>query len=263
MQIGRWMIFLILAGVLIHPRFAYAQDSLPPEDLAKILRTLTLAYFPTPLLEKTDHWGHTKEVVVGIDWVGSGIRRKPQVRKAPRNDGVWRRLEVFADRPEQNLVLAVHGVEVPQAGKLRFETFVGLPVLLRYYQQNWRSGIRTLSTETRARCWVALKLQCEATTNLVPTKGLFPDLSFRLKVMTAELFYDRLVVEHTLGLGGDAARLIGDTVLDLLRQWKPSLERELLAKANAAIVKAGDTQEVRLSLTRLIQGQNPVSKPGK
>jgi hypothetical protein len=34
------------------------------------------------------------------------------------------------------------------------------------------------------------------------------------------------------------------------------MERDLLAKANAAIVKAGDTKEVRVSLSKLLEKKN-------
>jgi hypothetical protein len=35
-----------------------------------------------------------------------------------------------------------------------------------------------------------------------------------------------------------------------MHQWHPSFERDLLAKADAAIVKAGDTKEIRIGLSR-------------
>jgi hypothetical protein len=37
-------------------------------------------------------------------------------------------------------------------------------------------------------------------------------------------------------------------VMKLVKQVKPSLERRLLDKANAAIIKAGDSKEVRIGL---------------
>ena len=33
--------------------------------------------------------------------------------------------------------------------------------------------------------------------------------------------------------------------MTLMKQWRPSIERDLLAKANAAIVKTADTREIR------------------
>ena len=38
-----------------------------------------------------------------------------------------------------------------------------------------------------------------------------------------------------------------------LTQWRPSVEKDALAKANAAIVKAGQHKEVRLSLAKLFK----------
>jgi hypothetical protein len=43
-------------------------------------------------------------------------------------------------------------------------------------------------------------------------------------------------------------------------QWRPSLERDLLEKANAAIVKAGENKEVRLSLAKLFKASKQDGK---
>ena len=41
--------------------------------------------------------------------------------------------------------------------------------------------------------------------------------------------------------GGDAAKLVGKAAHRALKQWRPNLERDLLAKASDAVVKAADT----------------------
>jgi len=51
-------------------------------------------------------------------------------------------------------------------------------------------------------------------------------------------------------LGGDAARLLGDTLQKALRH---SLEKRVLPKANMAIVKVADTKEVCLSLASVLK----------
>jgi hypothetical protein len=80
--------------------------------------------------------------------------------------------------------------------------------------------------------------------------------------MQAQVSYDNLVVEHIAGIGGEAAKLIGDGLKGGLHQWRPSLEKELLAKADAAIVKAADTKEVRVSLSQLFSGKKRLSLKG-
>jgi hypothetical protein len=62
--------------------------------------------------------------------------------------------------------------------------------------------------------------------------------------------YDHFVTEHIAGLGGDAAKLLGDALQKILR---PALEKKLLPKASAAIVKAADTKELRVSLGSLVK----------
>ena len=83
--------------------------------------------------------------------------------------------------------------------------------------------------------------------------GLVPDVVVQLRLTESALSYDNLVFEHVAGVGGEMATLLGDAVHSGLRQWHPSLERALLTKADAALVKAGDTGEVRLSLLGLFK----------
>src|SRR5205085_2469644 len=124
-----------------------------------------------------------------------------------------------------------------------------------FEQQLWKGGVRLYSGETRGRCRATVRLACEATTRLDRKPGaILPDAVVRVRVTGARLFYDDLVVEHALGVGGDAAKAIGEAAHRLLTRFKPSLERDLLAKADAAIVRAGDTKEVRVEFERLLKG---------
>ena len=72
-----------------------------------------------------------------------------------------------------------------------------------------------------------------------------------MRVTRADAGYDNLVVEHINGIGGSAARLMGEALRGGLKQFKPSIERDLLARVDAAIVRAADTREVRIGLSRL------------
>ena len=100
-----------------------------------------------------------------------------------------------------------------------------------------------------------LTLDCEALTKFEKGKKILPDAVFRLRVVKSDLGYDNLVVEHTAGVGGEAAKVLGDAVIGGMRQWKPSLERNLRDRANAAIVKAADTKEVRVNLLDLFSSK--------
>jgi hypothetical protein len=102
-----------------------------------------------------------------------------------------------------------------------------------------------------------LTLDCEAQTHIEKGASWLPDAVFRLRVLKSDFRYDNLVVEHTAGVSGEAAKVLGDAVISGMHRWKPSLERNLVAKANAAIVKAGDTKEVRVSLMDMMGGKKP------
>jgi hypothetical protein len=96
-------------------------------------------------------------------------------------------------------------------------------------------------------------LACEIAFRIESSDLLLPAAVVRLRVVQANTSYDRLVVEHINGIGGEAAELIGDALHGGLNRWHPSLERDLLAKANAAIEKSADTKEVRVSLEALLK----------
>jgi hypothetical protein len=102
---------------------------------------------------------------------------------------------------------------------------------------------------------VKLTLCCEATAKLEPGGSVLPDAVFRLRVLAADLRYDNFVTEHAAGVGGEAAKLLGEAVKDGIEQLHPSLERHLLEKADAALVKAGDTKEVRVSVMKLLKAK--------
>jgi hypothetical protein len=81
-----------------------------------------------------------------------------------------------------------------------------------------------------------------------------------MRVTEAQLFYEDLKINHTAGIGGDGARILGEAIIDSVKRFKPDLERELLDKANAAIVRAADTKEVRISVESLFKGESMVGR---
>ena len=225
------------------------------EALAKSLRDLLLKNLPDPIVESSQGWGNQKDGVVGVKFHKDGAALRTEPIRGKLNDGTWRKVSVRAADPARSLAVAIKDAEFPAPGKAAFTALLGLDCDLKFQQQLWRNGTRLYSGETRARCRAALALKCEVTTRTEPKPGSFiPDVVFRVRVTDAQLFYDNLVVEHTAGVGGDAARLLGDALIHTVKQAKPQLERDLLAKANAAIVKAADTKEVRVSLGNLLSG---------
>jgi hypothetical protein len=222
--------------------------------LEKTIRDLLLKNLPDPIVQSAPGWGHQKEVIVAG-------RLKGEPLKEPRNDGTWRRVSVRGRNPEQSLVVGITDAVYPERGRATFTAMIGLDCDLKFEQQVWEHGHRLYSGETRGRCHAALLLKCEVTSRTEAKKGsLFPEVVFRVRATDAQVFYQDLVIEHTAGIGGDGARLLGDAAIYTVRQVKPELERDLLAKANAAIVKAADTKEVRVSFDALLKGK--VAVPG-
>jgi hypothetical protein len=229
------------------PPSAGADETLDP--LAAALKPLLIEALPEVLYEKSTNWGHQETAANGVRWKGL----RPEVVKAPKNDGIWRRVRITTQELPRTLTLSATDFREVDAERQTFKVFLAFQAGVEYEQQNWDLGLRLWSGSVRARLQLKIALDCENILRVEEGKGLLPDITFRLRVTQAEVTYDNLVVEHLAGVGGSAARLTGEALRSSLKQWKPSLERDLLARANTAIVKAADTREVRIGLGGLVK----------
>ena len=258
-RITIFTLLLMLAGtpcVSAKPD-APAMVPVEAEHLTQLLRGLLLANIPTPMAETAHDWGKQRDVLVGMKW----HKLKPEPNRAMRNDGHWQKVRIEAINPNETLALGIRNITSPEPGKTTFEAFIGMNVRMFYDQQLWKSGVRIYSGETRARCWVALRVICELTSRLEKQPGqILPVAVLRVRVTEADLHYTNLVVEHTAGLDGIAAKAVGDMLHKFISKVKPHLERDLLDKANAAIIKSADTKEIRVELDKLLRGKIPVVK---
>jgi hypothetical protein len=229
-----------------------------PDELAGDLRGLLLKHLPNPLYETSRDWGRQADArrlqirgrMRGID---------ADVVHEPKNDGLWQKLRVDALNPKESLVLDLRNVATKEPGKITFQVFVALDTHFEYQRQRWLSGVKLFDAKARARARVKVTLDCEATARI--ENGLIlPELVVQLKVTKADLRYDNLKFEHIAGIGGEAAQTIGELAHGAVTQWRPSVERDLLEKANAAIVKAGENKEVRLSLAKLFKASKQDGK---
>jgi hypothetical protein len=247
----RRLILVVVASVSLSPTAAlYAQDPTGP-DLAGSLRAFLLPQIPNPLYEKRDNWNHTIEVVSRIGWQGQGLDSKPKIVKSPKNHGIWKHVTISSPNAVQALQVSIANVQQVEPGRTTFDVTLVLPADVEYEQQDWERGIKLFSGRVRARLRVSLNLTCELTTRLEPTKRLLPDVVLRLRVLRSTTAYDQLVVEHLPGIGGQAAKILGDVIIESMKKWHPGLERNLLDRLNAAIVKAGDSKDIRVGLAGL------------
>jgi hypothetical protein len=228
------------------------------DELAGDLRGLLLKNLPQPLYEASNNWGHQAEVK-RLRFRGRFRDIDAEMTHPLRNDGVWKKIRVEAVNPAETLVFDLRNLTYPEPGKLTFQVFVALDASVNYHHQRWESGLKLIDAEARAKARVKITLDCEAVSR-VETDNFLPELVVQLRVTKADLRYDNLKFEHIAGIGGEAAQLIGELAHAAVNQWRPSLERDLLARANAAIVKAGEQKEVRLSLAKLFKTPKTVGK---
>jgi hypothetical protein len=252
---NRFLLASFVGLTISMPATASPGDVPTSDELATILRGLLVTALPDPLFQQNMDWGKQRKVANGITWKKDGLLLKPVKQEKLKNDGVWRRIKAEAINPDKSLTLTVSNVQKPEKGKLTFDVEITVQTRITFEQQVWKSGVRIYSGETRARCRPILKLKCESTTRTIKNGSIFPDVVFRMRVVDAKLTYDQLKVEHTAGVGGDAAKLLGEAMIETVKQVQPSAERKMLEKANKAIVKAADTKEVKLGLGKLLGGK--------
>ena len=228
------------------------------QALTPLIRQLLLQSMPQPLGASPGNWGQQRDVLVGVKW----HRLKPEPMKSPRNDGHWQRVRVESIEPAETFGFGLANLHSPEPQRTTFEATLGLNVRVVHEQQLWKSGVRLYSGETRARAYVAVKVNCEMTTRFEQPAGhLLPTAVVRLRVTEADLHYKDLVCEHIVGLDGQPAKVVGDMVLKSLRQVKPGWDAGAKDRANAAIVRAADTREVRLELGKLFPGRASILAP--
>jgi hypothetical protein len=257
----RFIVGLALGGVLAVDLRAQT----PPageaslQALADGLRPFLIEAVPSPLFEKSYNWGKQSMSFHGIKWRGL----EPRVVKAPRNDGTWRKVKVTAWNLPHFLTLKAYDLQQVDAERQTFKVYLSFRAIVDYEQQNWESGVRLYSGSVKANLRLHALLECENHMRFENGKSLLPDVVMRMRVVKATVKYDDLNVDHIAGLGGSAARVLGDAVHDVVKTIRPSLEESMLARANAAIVKAADTREVRISLGKLTSSRPKSPAPKK
>ena len=237
---------------------ALKTDPAEAAALTKVLRDLAKKHLPDPLSKSSQNWGKQTAVTV-IRRYREGVRVYSEAVQELRNDGHWRRTTIRLPEPDK-LAIAVTELTHPEPGKmLATVALVAERVDLRFEQQIWRKGLRLYSGESRAHCKGGLLIKAEVVSKTEFKKGsFFPEVSLKLRVTDADLYYEDLVVDHTAGLDGDAAKGLGNLLIDVVKAVKPDVEKELREKAEAAIVKAVGIREFRLALDDLLK-----SKPKK
>jgi hypothetical protein len=231
------------------------------DALSGTLRGILVRSLPDPLYEASPGWGTTKYVARGVEWKGQGLHVHPEVQRSFKNDGTWQKVRFTADRPADTLILDLRNPQFPEPGRLTFDIFLCFDAHIDYTRQEWDAGRKLYDGSLRARLRVKANLSCEVTTRLEPGGGLLPDAVFRMRLTRADVSYDNFVAEHVAGVGGELAKVIGDALRGGLKQWRPSLERELLQRADAALLKAGETREVRVNLASIFTKKDKLA-PG-
>jgi hypothetical protein len=229
--------------------------------LSKTLRTLALANLPNPLVKADDGWGKQKEFVVGAVMLRNSKKFGPEAPRQLVNDGLWRRITVQPRNPADTLGVGITELVRADANTALLTIDTEMEIDFRVEHQLWKRGHQLYSGETRGHCKAGLRLKAEVMTKTEKVPGsFFPNVTLIIKVTDAKLFHDKIVIDHTAGLDGEDAQKAGEFVLDLVKTLKPDLEKQLLDKANAAIIKAVGSKEIKLQLDKILGSSAPAAK---
>ena len=210
---------------------AAAEPASSASPLAGPLRELLVRNLPSPLYEGSWGWGRTARVTTGIKWTGSGLHTHAHAKKDEKNDGTWRKVRITAENVPSGLVLELRNIQHPEPGRTTFEVFLALNARVDFEQQKWKAGVRLYSGSVRARLRIQLALDCELISRLEWQSQLSPDAVFRLHVERSHLTYRDLVVEHIAGVGGDAARLLGEALTARHPSLAPFVGAEVIGQS--------------------------------
>ena len=217
---------------------AYVASAKELQDLSLRLRALILENVPVPLHESSPGWGQTTAVLKRGQW-------------ETKNHGKWRKVLVTANDLPQTLQFEVRRLQKPTPKNSTFDLYMAFDTRVQIHSETWRKGLRLIEGDIRARLRIMVTLSCEVHLETKATRYLLPEILFRLKVKQANVDYENLVLEHVYGLGGEGAKLIGDIAQDIVKQFKPSLEKRLLERLEKSLVKALDNKSVKVSVGKL------------
>jgi hypothetical protein len=213
-------------------------------SLSSVLKNIVLQQLPaSPSFQTAHNWGHQAMVPTL-----QGLK----IVHVLKNHGNWQILHAAVPDLTHNLEFRLHDLKIHDAERLTFWVYLSAPTKFDFHEQVWQNGLRILNATGRGRLriWADIKLE---TLIKIDTKGSFlPDLAITFKAVDARVNYDNLVMENINGIGGDAARITGDVVHHALHRWKPSMERHVLERAREAVLKAGQSREVHVSLAKLL-----------
>lgn len=244
-------LFALLALLAAPPAFA-ADPPFDTKALAAALRPMLLAALPAPLAVAPMNWGEQREVTIGVKWEKERVLFKPVPMRAVRNDGHWQKVTLTALDPAKSLTLSLHDARTT-GDTTTLRAAIGLDVRAVYEQQMWAMGKRVYAGETHVRFRATLDLTCELTVRAtLPPGALLPTLDLRAKATGAKVGYSDFVCEHTLAMNGKPAEVLGKAAFEVVKKVAPQVEKDLLAKADAAVLKAAAAKDVRVEFDKLL-----------
>lgn len=204
---------------------------------------------PDPLVTDSQDWGKQEEHTVIV----FGKRGKPMLTNQLVNSGFWRRMTVRSqDKDSLDITIIDVKKKDGEISKYVLTSEVGVDCVIELEAQDWLRGVKVIGGKAEATCRARLTIECEIT--LLPVFKLPPTIKVTSpKVTDTKLTYENLKPKKLgpVPFIGRPGEYFADKLVAAVKKVKPSLESELLDKANAAtrekvkplVVKAIDNVE--------------------
>ncbi len=189
--------------------------------------------------------GELINALTGVSYSGSdnwGNQIKTPFGK--KNHGTWTRYDGAPSNLNETIVFTVSNAKVKKT-TLTFDVFVKVQVRVNAEVRIYNRGVRLLEVsgsgrqDVEGRFSFAITRTSRTALNLTTTRS-----DVQLK---------RLELDRIGHLGGEAARLVGDTITGAVRKWKPNIIQDVQSRANDSVVNTvqGDVDVKKLVLKAL------------
>src|SRR5262249_55047440 len=153
---------------------AESTPAAPNPTLDAFVKRLVIEHAPR-VVEKSDGWGRTKQIVSGLDVRLEGGELRTHRRHKPVNDGTWKWYRCELADPERDLEIQITPRSDAGDGAKQFDVSITARVNVQARWQKWESGVRLASVSAEAKALVRLDFGCRVKLEL-DTAKFPPDL---------------------------------------------------------------------------------------
>lgn len=226
-------------------------------ELARLLTQLISKSIP-PVYHDDRKWNQEREV-----WDGVFVRLrngKLETREKTKTvkAGTWTRYTIRLVDPEDTLHVQFERLEITKEKGMAFAVVVEADLDLFGQLNEWARDVRLFSISAHADATVRLMVEGTVRLKINPLK-LPPEMTLIPQVEHAHLDLVSYRVKEVSHLRGDAAKLLGKSMKNVVRERLDKENQRLAAKINRQLAKR--SHKMTISSDDWLKSQKSASKP--